>query len=254
MRGFNPIWSPAQVNEAVLRLLNRLIFLRTAEDRQVEAPRLRALVRALKDQKRFGDLWKELAGLFQEMDTVYNSELFAHHFSEELFVTPTVLEEVIEGLHERNFVRYNFNALDADVLGTVYEQYLGHVVIEAADEGKRLLEVAHVEEKRSKRKSQGIYYTPAFVTKYIVRQTVGRCLEEHGYNPSRPPRVLDMACGSGSFLIEAFDTIDAFVARLRVQAHGEQVDFIDHARQLAGRSFPLPALYVTNILSSHCRC
>ncbi len=75
-----------------------------------------------------------------------------------------------------------------------------------------------MEEKHTKRKSQGIYYTPAFVTKYIVKQTVSRYLDEHGYNPSKPPRILDMACGSGSFLIEAFDALDRFVANLRHQS------------------------------------
>jgi methylase of polypeptide subunit release factors len=151
--------------------------------------------------------------------------LFARHFSEELQIPPTDLEQVIEGLYEKNFTRYNFNALDADVLGTAHEQYLGHVVAEGATE-------THVEEKRTKRKPQGIYYTPTFVTKYIVQQTVGKYLDEHGYNPSHPPRVLDMACGSGSFLIEAFDVIDDFVAKQRGHAQKGEVDFYDRMRQL----------------------
>ena len=90
----------------------------------------------------------------------------------------------------------------------------------------------HVEEKKKKRKSQGIYYTPTFVTKYIVQQTVGKYLDEHGYNPSKPLRVLDMACGSGSFLIEAFDVIDNFVAKQRGHAQKGDVDFNDRLRQL----------------------
>ncbi len=224
-KGYNPIYSPAQIDEAVLRLLNRLIFIRTAEDREVEQVQLRALLRELKDRKQFKNLDRELAALFRRMDATYNSELFAPHFSEELLIAPTALEEVIEGLYEKNYVRYNFNALDADVLGTAYEQYLGHVVAES--EGG-----THVQEKRAKRKSQGIYYTPAFVTKYIVQQTVRRHLEEHGYHPSHPLRVLDMACGSGSFLIEAFDVIDGYVAKQRGQAHKGEVDIYDRARQL----------------------
>lgn len=229
MKGFNRGYSPKQVDEAALHLLNRLIFLRTAEDREVEENRLRYLMRGLKEKGKFQDLWAEMAKLFREMDGVYNSELFAPHYSEQLYITPSVLEEVIEGLYEKNFLRYNFNAIDADVLGTVYEQYLGSsMVTEQADATQP---AAHVEEKRAKRKSQGIYYTPSFVTKYIVQQTVGRYLEEHGYHPN-PPRVLDMACGSGSFLIEAFDTIDRFLAKQRGQAHGGQVDIFDRARQL----------------------
>jgi len=208
-----------------LRLLNRLIFIRTAEDREVENNRLRSLVRELRDRKQITKLDHELSALFRELDGVYNSELFARHFSEELQIPPTDLEEVINGLYEKNFTRYNFNALEADVLGTAYEQYLGHVVAEGENE-------THVEEKKTKRKSQGIYYTPAFVTKYIVGQTVGKYLIENGYNPSKPPRVLDMACGSGSFLIEAFDVIDNFVAKQRGQAQKQEVDFSDRVRQL----------------------
>jgi type I restriction-modification system DNA methylase subunit len=208
-----------------LRLLNRLIFIRTAEDREVEDNHLRSLVRVLKDKKQINHLDRELTEVFRRFDGTYNSELFARHFSEELQIPPSDLEQVIEGLYEKNYVRYNFNALDADVLGTAYEQYLGHVVAEGATE-------THVEEKRAKRKSQGIYYTPTFVTKYIVQQTVGRYLDEHAYNPSRPPRILDMACGSGSFLIEAFDVIDDFVAKLRGHAQKGEVDFYDRLRQL----------------------
>ncbi|OGN74885.1 MAG: hypothetical protein A2X25_00975 [Chloroflexi bacterium GWB2_49_20] len=242
LQAYNPILSAGDIDNAVLRLLNRLIFIRTAEDRQVESPRLRALVRELKDKGQIRTLSAGLSNLFREMDGIYNSELFAKHFSEGLDITPATLEEVIEGLYEKNFVRYNFNALDADVLGTVYEQYLGSVVADKSEEENKPKKGAQqdelfsggmtVQERRTKRKSQGIYYTPAFVTKYIVQQTVGKYLEENGYNPSRPPRVLDMACGSGSFLIEAFDVIDNFVAKLRGQARIGEVDFNDRLRQM----------------------
>ena len=238
LTGFNLI-SMADADTAVLRMLNRLIFIRTAEDRDVESPRLLALIREMKDKGQIKDLSKGLSALFREMDGVYNSELFAPHSSEGFYVTPSVIEEVITGLYERNFVHYNFNAMDADVLGTVYEQYLGAVVTDQPQETKttakqdKLIpeEGLTVQDRRKKRKSQGIYYTPSFVTKYIVQQTVGRYLDEHGYHP-HPPRVLDMACGSGSFLIEAFDVIDAYVAKERRQAHGNQVDIFDRARQL----------------------
>ena len=224
-KAFNPGYSAAQIDEAVLRLLNRLIFIRIAEDREVENNRLRALVHGLTDRKQINTLDRALTALFWQFDVTYNSELFARHFSEELQIPPSDLEEVIEGLYGSNNVRYNFNALDADVLGTAYEQYLGHVIAEGEAE-------ARVEEKRTRRKSQGIYYTPTFVTRYIVQQTVGKYLEERGYQPSKPPRVLDMACGSGSFLIEAFDVIDQFVARQRGHAQKGKANFFDRVRQL----------------------
>ncbi len=242
LKAYNPILSVGDVDNAILHLLNRLIFIRTAEDRQVESPRLRALVRELKDQNEYRHLAGGLSKLFREMDGVYDSELFAKHFSEGLDITPGTLEQVIEGLYEKNFVRYNFNALEADVLGTVYEQYLGSVIADKSEEVSKPKKEAKqpelipagmtVQERRAKRKSEGIYYTPSFVTKYIVQQTVARYLEENGYNPSKPPRILDLACGSGSFLIEAFDSVDEFVAKQRGQAHKGEIDIQDRARQL----------------------
>ena len=224
LRAYNRIWSPAQIDEAVLRILNRLIFIRAAEDREVEPRRLQPLLRELQERGRSGQLLNELKKLFREFDATYDSELFARHFSDELDSESKPFETLIEGLYGKSYILYNFNAIDADVLGTAYEQYLGHVIADP--------DAAEVVEKRAKRKSQGIYYTPTFVVKYIVQQTLGRYLEEHGYTPSRPMRVLDMACGSGSFLIEAFDVLDRHVARMRGQAHGKGEDVLDYARRI----------------------
>jgi len=216
LRAYNQRYSPAQIDEAVLRILNRLIFIRTAEDRLVEEPRLLPLLHDLEKRGRINDLPGELAKLFREFDATYNSDLFAEHFSEGLECEPEPFRVLVNGLHEKGYVRYNFNAIDADVLGTVYEQYLGYVIAEPGrgEPGAR----PEVVEKRAKRKAQGIYYTPTFVVKYIVQQTLGRYLEEQGYQPSRPVRLLDMACGSGSFLIEALEVLDRYLARQRGQA------------------------------------
>jgi len=247
LRAYNKRYSLAQIDEAVLRILNRLIFIRTAEDREVEERCLLPLLRDLEEHHRMGHLPAELAKLFREFDATYDSDLFAAHFSEDLDCESEPFKVLIEGLYEKRggYVRYNFNAIDADVLGTVYEQYLGYVVAEPAraepgrgEPGARPVDkVVHearpeVVEKRAKRKAQGIYYTPTFVVKYIVQQTLGRYLEEQGYQPSRPLRLLDMACGSGSFLIEAFDVLDRYLARQRGQVRGEREDVIDYARRM----------------------
>ncbi len=224
LRAYNEDYSLAQIDEAVLRILNRLIFVRTAEDREVEPPRLLPLLRELEDRDLIARVPSELSKLFREFDSTYDSDLFAEHFSEKLECEPTPFQILIEGLHEKRggYMQYNFNAIDADVLGTVYEQYLGHVIADP--------QAVEVVERKIKRKAQGIYYTPTFVVKYIVQQTLGRYLEENGYQPSCPVRVLDMACGSGSFLIEAFDMLDHYVARGRNQPLGECDDIVDCAR------------------------
>ncbi|MEA3345697.1 MAG: N-6 DNA methylase [Chloroflexota bacterium] len=140
---------------------------------------------------------------------------------------PTPFEMVIKGLHDvpGGYGFYDFNAIDADVLGTIYEQYMGH---RAQDpEGKQVVD------RRAKRKARGIYYTPKFVVRYIVRQTLGRLLEERGYQQARQVKVLDPACGSGSFLIEALDVLDRYLAGVRGQnAASAAGDIHDFARRM----------------------
>jgi type I restriction-modification system DNA methylase subunit len=211
LRPYNPLWTVEQIDQAVQRILDRLIFIRTCEDREIEPYRLRPMLRQWRDQGRKQDLVKELNALFREFDATYDTRLFAPHLCEALTSEPTPFEQIIAGLYEvpGGYGLYDFNAIDADVLGTIYEQYLGH---RAQDpEGKQVVD------KRAKRKAQGIYYTPQFVVRYIVGQTLGRLLEERDYEQARQVKVLDMACGSGSFLIEAFDVLDRYLAQIRGQ-------------------------------------
>jgi len=211
LRLYNPTHSVEQIDEAVQRILDRLIFIRTCEDREIESVRLHPLLRQWRDQGRKKNLLVQLNGLFCEFDAAYDSRLFAPHLCEELTSDPGPYERVIEGLYEvpGGYGLYDFNAIDADVLGTIYEQYLGH---RAQDpEGRQVVD------RRAKRKAQGIYYTPQFVVRYVVGQTLGRLLQERDYEQARQVKVLDMACGSGSFLIEAFDVLDRYLANVRGQ-------------------------------------
>ena len=217
-------YSPKMIDDAVQRILDRLIFIRTAEDREVEGEKLIALVRELEDRGRINDVSQRLNQRFRELDGVYNSNLFAPSLSDDLKVSESAtLVDIVKGMYgsSADYISYNFALIDADVLGRVYEQYLGVILSERKE----------LKAKKAKRKSQGIYYTPTFVVKYIVEQTLGKYLQEQGYNPSHPVRVLDPACGSGSFLIEAFDVLDQFLAREKNQDRGVY-GIHDHARQL----------------------
>ena len=235
LRPYNPTHSVEQIDEAVQRILDRLIFIRTCEDREIEPVRLHPLLRQWRDQGRKRDLLAQLNALFREFDATYDSRLFAPHLCEELTSDPGPYERVIEGLYEvpGGYGLYDFNALDADVLGTIYEQYLGH---RAQDpEGKQVVD------RRARRKAQGIYYTPQFVVRYIVGQTLGRLLEERDYEQARQLKVLDMACGSGSFLIEAFDVLDRYLANMRGQpaasAGGDAHDLARRMEILTGNLY-----------------
>ena len=134
---------------------------------------------------------------------------------------------------------YNFNDIDADVLGAVYEQYLGHVaevMKQRAKEAQTKMNLGvsaqsyTLTAKKERRKEHGIYYTPKFITDYIVQETVGRFLRKM---PSYPDKlhnikILDPACGSGSFLIRAYDEL----LRYRAKELKNQVDKLDQWERL----------------------
>ncbi|MCY4525962.1 MAG: N-6 DNA methylase [Anaerolineaceae bacterium] len=201
-RAYNEDWTQEQCEEAVQRILNRLIFIRNVEDRGIEDPHLVSLAHELVDNPRSNAaLPQRLVDLFRQLDDVYNERLFAQHFSEDYVGEAQPLVDMVKGLdHRVDGTSYDFSAIGVDVLGTIYEQYL-----------------TKVQAERERRKQQGIYYTPRFVVSYIVRNTLTRALEaameRGGLEAARRLRVLDPACGSGSFLIAAFDELDGWFAR-----------------------------------------
>lgn len=203
-----------EIDEAVQRIIDRLIFIRSCEDRELEPPTLLRVVREW-DSERREPLVKHIAEVFRHFDEEYNSKLFQHHLCDDLDVSNQVLQGIVEDLyHTRDkTIKYDFSALDADVLGNVYEQYLCHIL-------KKTEKRAKVEEKHAYRKEQGIYYTPTYIVDYIVRNTVGNLLKE-GVDVEKI-RVLDPACGSGSFLIKAFDVLYEFLIK---SEHPNQTKF-----------------------------
>jgi hypothetical protein len=225
-----------QVDEVIDRLLNRLIFIRNCEDRRVEDADLRAALHQWQRPGRRAGLTEAVRTIFASFDATFDSDLFRSHLVDQLLASGTQLEDalgdIVAGLHApaRSLAAYDFSVIDADVLGQVYEQYLGHVpqvVKEEADKRESQLALGmevpriELEAKRQRRKERGIYYTPKWVVDYIVRQTVGRYLEEHTYNDVLNVKILDPACGSGSFLIRAFDVLLEYHARVRGKAAGE---------------------------------
>lgn len=209
--------SQRELNFAVQRTIDRIVFLRICEDRGIEQyGTLLGLVNGK-------EIYQRLFERFRRADERYNSGLF--HFSKEksrpeapddltpnLSIDDKPLKDILKRLYYPDSP-YEFSVLPADILGQVYEQFLGKVIELSA--GHR----ATVVEKPEVRKAGGVYYTPTYIVDYIVQNTVGRLVEgkspmEVGaltptYQPSkakdaRPLTVLDPACGSGSFLLGAY--------------------------------------------------
>ena len=212
--------SQRELNFAVQRTIDRIVFLRICEDRGIE--QYGTLLGLTNGQQVYARLFER----FRRADERYNSGLF--HFARErgrpegpdeltpgLAVDDKPLKEILARLYYPESP-YEFSVLPADILGHVYEQFLGKVI--RLTKGHR----AVVEEKPEVRKAGGVYYTPTYIVDYIVRHTVGKLVEGNprktpqevggltkAYQPSkakgvRPLAVLDPACGSGSFLLGAY--------------------------------------------------
>lgn len=230
--------STRELNFAVQKTIDRIIFLRICEDRGIEHyGKLGALQNGV-------NVYDRLVQHFRIADGKYNSGLF--HFSDEknrpeepdsltlnLKIDDKILKEIVGTLYYPE-CPFEFSVLPADILGQVYEQFLGKVI--RLTDGHQ----AKVEEKPEVRKAGGVYYTPTYIVDYIVENTVGKLLDEYergsgseksmpvspklapGSSPAiakvaedrsktsyRDPaklslRILDPACGSGSFLIVAY--------------------------------------------------
>lgn len=198
-----------QLAESVQRILDRLIFIRTTEDRGIEDKRLQELERNYKEGKREFSLTEELKQLFKSYDKWYNSKLFESHICDVLEYEDSFLAEVIRELYKnKKGIRYDFASINADVLGSIYEQYLGQV---QESENRK------AQGKSSKRKSQGIYYTPRYIVDYIVQNTLGEVLKNKSAHEASNITILDPACGSGSFLIKGFEVLDTYIRRAKNQ-------------------------------------
>ncbi|MCX6731746.1 MAG: N-6 DNA methylase [Candidatus Parcubacteria bacterium] len=196
--------NPDLLDEGVQRLLDRLIFIRVAEDRGIEEKTLEPMLHQWQNSKKEEPLFRSMVARFRELDKTYNSNLFAEHpFEEWEDWNGKATGQVIKKLSgKENYYEYDFKDMPADVLGAVYENYLGHRL----SKSKKGLTI---DKDAKKRKEQGIYYTPNFIVDYIVRNALKPVLDKcKSINDLKKIKVLDPACGSGSFLIKALEVIN----------------------------------------------
>lgn len=191
-----------ELNHAVQMTIDRIVFLRICEDRGIEQyGSLMALLNG-------SGVYPRMIQIFKKADDRYNSGLF--HFDKEkdrpeapdtltpnLVIGDKPLKEIIKRLYYPESP-YEFSVLSADILGQVYERFLGKVII---PKGRS----AEIVDKPEVKKAGGVYYTPTFIVRYIVANTVGKLVEGKTPKEVSAMRVLDPACGSGSFLLGAYE-------------------------------------------------
>lgn len=210
-----------QKTELIINLINRFVFIQTLDDYAVVD------VRWIKEtwdrvEQRWGskgkyavirEFFREVTVWFYEF---YDTELFRGDILEYVDKSPENIQLLYSNLQLvlgitywatvvstfKGIMQYKFKYIDEDIFGKAYETYLAEV-----------------------RKEQGIYYTPRFVTKLIVDETIGKIfadltnrikvrIEQENFTDAERLihdfcniKVLDIACGSGSFLIKSIRNI-----------------------------------------------
>ncbi len=207
---YNPNIEKIILLEKAQKILDRLIFMLCCEDTGTLLPR--NLVRdtytnGIRSRDRSDErVWREFKNLFIDIDlgrsdidphiNQYNGGLFAKDdLLDNLSIKDTIWKELVD------LNRYDFSSeLNVNILGHIFEQSISDLEnIRRSITGHEETSVA---EKNGKRKKDGIFYTPEYITKYIVDRTIGKILEE---NPDKlgTIKILDPACGSGAFLNQA---------------------------------------------------
>jgi len=192
----NPQLDSDTLTEITQRTLDRLVFLRFLEDKQIEPTPL---------VDNFGDkapAWEEFIAASHRLDRIYNGVVFKKHaiLDDPAFrVDDSTFAQVCERLSHVNSP-YNFDAIPIHILGSIYERFLGKVITATP---RRV----RVEEKPEVRKAGGVYYTPEYIVRYIVENTVGKLIAGKTPDQIAQMRFADIACGSGSFLLGVYDLL-----------------------------------------------
>jgi type I restriction-modification system DNA methylase subunit len=192
----NPGVSIYELNYAVQKIIDRIIFLRICEYRGIEP------YGQLQTKAESGDVYTHLRNHFKLAESKYDSGIFdfnTDRITSTLIIDDRVLKTIIQSLYYPKSP-YEFSVLGVEILGNVYEQFLGKVIrLTAGHQAK-------VETKPEVKKAGGVYYTPQYIVDYIVKNTVGKLVEEKEKTPEEIAKIkiLDPACGSGSFLIGAY--------------------------------------------------
>jgi type I restriction-modification system DNA methylase subunit len=226
------------------KLLDRFLFILFAEDRLLLPPNsVREILKQWEQLKELDnyvplyDRFKKYFGYLNVGHTGKHYEIFAYNgglFSPDEILESIAIDDTI--LHDgtKTLSNYDFETdVDVNILGHIFEHSLTEIEeLQAQLDGKAL------EKKTTKRKKDGVFYTPRYITKYIVENTVGALctqkkeelnINEESFAPQKRKAnrkalfdvietyrnwllqltICDPACGSGAFLNAALEYLKA---------------------------------------------
>jgi type I restriction-modification system DNA methylase subunit len=239
----NPTHEPLLLFKKSQKLLDRFLFLFFAEDRHLLPPNSVRLIlkqwKQLREMDAYTPLYKRFKKYFGYLNTGHKGKQYdVYPYNGGLFRPDGVLDKIsiITNcfINTLKLSEYDFaSEVDVNILGHIFENSLNEI-----EEVQTQLEENPTEVKLSKRKKDGVFYTPKYITKYIVENTIGKLCEEkkieanlveEDYNINRQNKtkkalleklntyrewllqltVVDPACGSGAFLNEALNYLIA---------------------------------------------
>jgi len=184
------------LNTVVQKIIDRIVFLRIAEDRGIEDENILLTV------AKTSNIYEKLNLLFTKANVKYNSGLFSYiDWIEKVIIEDKVLSNIIVNLYYPE-CPYEFSVLPIEILGSIYERFLGNTIRFRTVKGDT--HTAVVEEKPEVKKAGGVYYTPQYIVDYIVKNSVGEKVKNKKPEEIAAIKICDPACGSGSFLVGAY--------------------------------------------------
>ncbi|WP_044265343.1 Eco57I restriction-modification methylase domain-containing protein [Bacteroides timonensis] len=180
------------LGDIVQSYINKILFLRVCEDRNIETYQ-RLLTIADHNSH------KELVVKFKEADNKYNSGLFEELISED--VIGNISSSFWMIIRQLYFPEspYSFTVLSSDILGRIYEIFLAEKL--AAVDGE--LKIV----KKPENAERDIVTTPNFVVREILHQTAAEIIQGKTANEINNLKCADIACGSGAFLLELYQLL-----------------------------------------------
>lgn len=263
----NPQFDQLELFKKSQKLLDRFLFLFFAEDRQLLPPNSVRLIlddwKDLKEKDVYIPLYDRYKKYFEYLNTGYKGkryDVFAYNgglFKPDVILDNIKIDDALLDKHTLKLATYDFKSeVDVNILGHIFENSLNEL-----DEMKAQLEGTAIEKTTTKRKKDGVFYTPKYITKYIVENTVGKLcsekivelgIKEDDYftnkkrtNKTKQPlldkltqyrnwllqiTIIDPACGSGAFLNEALNFLIAehtYIDELQAKLFGDALILSD---------------------------
>jgi len=259
----NPEYDKLTLFKKTQKLLDRFLFIFFAEDRLLLPPNsIRSIVNQWADLRdkydEYFPLYDRFKKYFAYMNTGHKGQqhnIFAYNGG--LFAPDEILDNIkinddILYKHTVNLSNYDFESeVGVNILGHIFEHSLNDI-----DEIQAEIQGVATEQSKTKRKKDGVFYTPKYITKYIVENTIGKLCEEKKteldiqeaeYEKERKGRqkatlkkliqklddyrkwllqitICDPACGSGAFLNQALEFLIAehrYIDELQAKLFGD---------------------------------